>query len=382
MRKNDPLILAHYMPWFEAKPVSPRWGWHWTMNAFDPEQTKDGGARRIASHYYPRIGPYDSGDPALIEYHLLLMKRAGIDGIVVDWYGLSDLYDYPLIHRNTGALFKPAAQAGLKVAVCYEDQTIPRLVEQKRLAPDKRVEHARREMDWLRGHWFAEPAYLKIGGKPVLLSFGWGGLSEPEWEQVFDAPGKAPVYLSQHRRRTVAAGTFDWPAPKTWQAKLDTYYAGVKGAGHVSMPVAFPRFHDIYKEAKVQESYGSVPDDGGRTLIRTLERALKSGAPLVQIATWNDWGEGTVIEPSKEFGYRDLEAVQRLRRTLVDPGSAAHPGDLRLPERLWLLRARQARQPAIKGDLDRVARLLASAGGAAEARAVLARLEALPGGKR
>src|SRR5437879_3456638 len=26
-----PQILAHYMPWFESKPVSGHWGWHWTM---------------------------------------------------------------------------------------------------------------------------------------------------------------------------------------------------------------------------------------------------------------------------------------------------------------------------------------------------------------
>jgi hypothetical protein len=30
---------------------------------------------------------------------------------------------------------------------------------------------------------------------------------------------------------------------------------------------------------------------------------------IIQIATWNDWGEGTVVEPSREFGYRDLELV-------------------------------------------------------------------------
>jgi hypothetical protein len=24
------LILAHYLPWFEGRPESSRWGWHWT----------------------------------------------------------------------------------------------------------------------------------------------------------------------------------------------------------------------------------------------------------------------------------------------------------------------------------------------------------------
>jgi hypothetical protein len=64
------LILAHYMPWYEAKPASSFWGWHWTMNHFDPEKMTDG-RREVASHFYPLIGPYDSGDPHVLEYHLL-----------------------------------------------------------------------------------------------------------------------------------------------------------------------------------------------------------------------------------------------------------------------------------------------------------------------
>ncbi|MDQ2973905.1 MAG: hypothetical protein M3R69_00680, partial [Acidobacteriota bacterium] len=80
------------------------------------------------------IGPYDSGDPAVIEYHLLLMKLAGIDGIIVDWYGLSNFNDYLAIHRNTTGLFESAAKIGLLFGICYEDQTITKLVAAGRLS--------------------------------------------------------------------------------------------------------------------------------------------------------------------------------------------------------------------------------------------------------
>jgi hypothetical protein len=33
------LVLAHYMPWYESPPQSPRYGWHWTMNHFDPSKS-------------------------------------------------------------------------------------------------------------------------------------------------------------------------------------------------------------------------------------------------------------------------------------------------------------------------------------------------------
>jgi hypothetical protein len=369
---KQPLILAHYMPWFEAKPAGRRWGWHWTMNAFNPQEI-NGGQRSIASHYYPLIGPYDSGDPAVIEYHLLLMKLAGIHGVIVDWYGLSDFFDYPTIHRNTGALLESAAKIELLVGICYEDQTITKLVEAGRVSPGDHVTHARREMEWLRANWFTKTAYLRLNGKPVLLSFGSEGLTDDEWAQVFNATEDVPLYLSEHRRRSVAAGTFDWPRPQFGLGGLDTYYQSVEGEP-VFMPVAFPRFHDIYKEGKATKSYPRIPDDRGRTFMLTFERALNSGAPLVQIATWNDWGEGTVVEPSKEFGYRDLEIIQRSRRKL-DTDFGAKPEDLRLPHRLWLLRGQQARQPHLRSKLDDIAHLLAS-GNIPGARSALKRIEA------
>lgn len=61
---------------------------------------------------------------------------------------------------------------------------------------------------------------------------------------------------------------------------------------------------------------------------------------MVQIATWNDWGEGTGIEPTVEFGNRDLLTIQRLR-----PGRGRTPAALAKLSRISaLLRAGKARE--------------------------------------
>lgn len=370
-----PLILVHYMPWFSARPSSEGWGWHWSMNAFDPEKTTDG-KRSIASHYYPLIGPYDSGDPTVIEYHLLLMKLAGIDGLIVDWYGLENHFDYRDLHRNSTALLQMAEKLGLRFGICCEDQTIPQLVAANKLPAANRAQHATQEIEWLRKNWFVSPAYLKLDGKPVLLSFGHNGLSDGEWEQVLTATRGPLLYLSEHRRRSTADGAFDWPVPQEGFAALDRFYAQSNG-WPVAMPVAFPRFHDIYAEAKVHASWGRIADDGGQTFVRTLRRALQSGAPLVQIATWNDWGEGTIIEPSQAFRYRDLETLQRLRRNTIDPRFSFQPDDLRLIHRLFLLRHKAGQPFQTRRELDKIAQLLA-AGSLSKARTALDRLESAP----
>jgi hypothetical protein len=363
------------MPWFEAKPIHKQWSWHWTMNVFDPDRMQSG-RREIAAHYYPQIGPYDSGDPAVIEYQLLSMKLAGIDGIIVPWSGLTDLYDYPMIHRHTQALHTQVTKLGMSFAICYEDQTIPKLVMAGRLKQGDRVSHARREIEWMREKWFGSASYLKLAGRPVLLSFGQSGLTDAEWTEVLSSLREPPVYVSLHHRRTAALGAFDWPLPRDSLKAVERFYSEAKAQGWgLAIPVAFPRFHDIYAEAKVHASWGRVDDDQGRTFATTLERALRSGALFVQIATWNDWGEGTVVEPSLEFGDRDLKTIQEFRRRFVDAKFAATPDDLSLPLRLLKLRRTLSLQREVAAQPDQVALWLAT-GETAKARDAMRRLEA------
>jgi hypothetical protein len=369
---RSPRVFVHYMPWFMARPYSQIWGWHWTMNTFDPEG-RNGSRATLASHYHPIIGPYDSGDPDVLEYHALLMKLAGVDGVIIDWYGTVDFLDYGFNQRNCKRFVDQAVKTGLEFAVCYEDQTIPNLVRAGRLKAGSRVSHARSEIAWLREHWFSQPSYLRINGQPVLLSFGQDGLSDSEWETI---TGERPVtfsYLSEHRRRKAAAGAFDWPSPRAGK-KAQEEFAKQAAQWPVAMAVAYPRFHDIYEEAKVHPSWGKIDDDDGKTFEVTLEKALRGGLPLVQICTWNDWGEGTMIEPSTEFGHRDLEVIQRLRRQIIQPGFENNPDDLRVPHRLFKLRKAANGNQILNQKLDQMVHLI-SKGSNKAARESLGSLE-------
>lgn len=323
------LVLAHYMPWYTAKPFSDHWGWHWTMNHFDPKKENDG-KRQIASKFYPLIGPYDSGDPDVLEYHLLLMKLAGIDGVIVDWYGLTDHRDYAILHRNTTRLLQQCERLKMKFVICYEDQTIPALVKGERISAEDRVSHATGEINWLGKYWFKSGAYVKLDGKPVLLSFGHAGLSGKEWNECLRKLDSPVAYFSQDIRRDGAIGGFGWPAPKVGLKQVDRFLQQ-SANWPARIPAAFPRFNDIYKQAEVSKGYPNLPDNDGRTLTDTLTKAIHSKALIIQIATWNDWGEGTQIEPSSEHGYRDLQLIRRILRN--EPPDFK-PKDFLVPKRV------------------------------------------------
>jgi hypothetical protein len=373
------LILAHYMPWFASKPVSGRWGWHWTMNHFDPDRSGRQGRRDIAARDYPLIGPYDSSDPDVLEYHALLMRLAGIDGVVVDWYGSEDVNDYAMIHRRTKRLFEVLARRGLKFAVCYEDRVLRLMAERGQWSPIQVVQHASAHLRFCAEHWFHRPSYVTVDGKPLLLVFGPEYLSAPLWRAALAALRPAPAFFTLHERRDPAVGAFAWPP--MWAAEngvltakaLDGYLDRFAQQDGTKIGCAFPGFDDIYKEAGIEPLHRYLDSRGGKTFDHTLNRALAVGGPVVQIATWNDFGEATTVEPARGYEYRYLETIQAARRGLQEEAFPYHADDLRLPLRIYELRKRTGRPGPEAEALDEVINLLHSG----DARGAAARLEAL-----
>jgi hypothetical protein len=350
-----PLVMAHYMPWYESKPVSGHWGWHWTMSHFDPDSRDGDGRQWLASRYRPMIGAYDSSDPDTIECQTLQMKVAGIDGVLIDWYGTKDLNDYAILNRNSKRMIDACSKTGLKFSIVLEDQVVPQLVKAGKSSPEEFAESA---LSWLKADWFKRADYLRWNGKPVLMMFGPQFYKDSDLVTLF---GSGPALITLLGKRGPAVGAFGWPEPqvgndKSW-VQLSSFYERAK-KWPVSVPVAYPRFEDIYKQANVGPGYGEIRDEGGETFKKSLAMATNSGSPFLQVATWNDWGEGTQIEPSVEFGYRDLEVLQSLRRR-QDSSFPFHPADLRLPAEIY--RLRKSRAASAKLD-EAVKQLLAGQG--------------------
>lgn len=347
-------VMAYYMAWYAAKPFDSEWGWHWTMDHFNPDKITTSGEKEIASWYYPLIGPYDSADPTVLEYHVLLMKLAGISGVIVDWYGSTDYYDYASVNRNTAKLFEYTRRAGLKFAICYEDQTIQRLIEGRRLTADDTILHAQQEMLYLQTNFFCDPSYFRLNGKPLLENFGpQYFLVSSNWDEIFSVlePSNRPAFFTEDNRLAAGLGAFDWPPmwlsqqPGTGgvlsEASLKSYLSGFENKSAewpAFISSAFPRFHDIYQRAGTRNYWGYLGDRNGETLRETLNRALTNNSAFIQIVTWNDFGEGTTIEPTKEYGFRDLYLIQDLCRQKFDPGHYFPTNDLSLALRFYHLR--------------------------------------------
>ncbi|MFD1631208.1 glycoside hydrolase family 71/99-like protein [Pseudopedobacter beijingensis] len=308
----DKKVYVHLMPWFEDKTTNDqagKWGQHWTMANKNPDITDGNGIRQIAAHYYPLTGPYASGDPDIIEYQLLLMKLSGIDGVVIDWPGITKLYDYPLLVRNTEKFIELIGKVGLNFAIVYEDQNINIAFDNKVIT--NKIGAAQGDMTYMETKYFKNSNYIKIDGKPLLLVFGPQTFqSESEWTQVFAPLNTKPAFFTlwneSNEAGKNASGEFAW-VYKNHLDDLNGFYS--KTYSGIKISSAYPGFHAFYQEG----GWGTNPfkiDVSLQTFSQTLDLALQSNAPYMQLVTWNDYGEGTMIEPTQQFQYGFLTILQ------------------------------------------------------------------------
>lgn len=310
-KTNEMKVYMHYMPWFQSKDKSGYWGSHWTMSNQNPEIIDQEGKRQIAAHYYPLIGPYDSRDPDVLEYHLLLMKYSGIDGVLIDWYGIHNVLDYRPNFNSSNLLIEKAEEIGISYAIVYEEYTAENVAKK---TSKTALQAAQEDVEYMASNYFNDASYIKIDDQPLLMTFGPRYFKqESQWNDIFSPLTKDIIFLPLwHHKNYVgktADGEFSWVDFNASLSDLNTFYNRKPYLNYL-MGSAYPRFHDFYAEGGWGTSYGRVYSNGGETLINTLNKAKEFDLDYLQLVTWNDFGEGTQIEPTAEDQYLFLEIIQ------------------------------------------------------------------------
>jgi len=304
-------IYVHLMPWFESKDYSGYWGGHWTMANKNPDVVDGSGRRQIAAYYYPLIGPYASADQDVIEYQLLLMKLSGVDGVLIDWPGTTNAFDYVRNRQNSEAVINKIGQVGLQFGVVYEDHNLILANVGDKLG------QGRADMSYLRDYYFNKAEYLKINNQPLLLDFGPQTFQNAnDWTNVFSVLPTKPYFLTLWYEHGEAGnnsqGEYAWiyQDGTPYLNHLSNFYQNATNYG-IKMGAVAPGFNAYYAEGGWGSNPFVINHNGTNTFKATLDLALNQGVQHIQLATWNDYGEGTMIEPTREFGYGFLTYLQQ-----------------------------------------------------------------------
>jgi hypothetical protein len=138
---------------------------------------------------------------------------------------------------------------------------------------------------------------------------------------VFESLNPKPCFLllwyASNQAGQNATGEYAWVYQNN--SHLDNFYTYQAPKFDVAFGGAYPGFHDFYAEGGWEEGMGwQIEHNGGETLEETLNKAGEADIDYLQLITWNDFGEGTMIEPTMEFGYTMLEKVQSFAEVSYD----------------------------------------------------------------
>jgi len=143
-------VLAFYYGWYGNPNVSDHW-LHWRGVDYVKQEI-------ASSTNWPKLGPYDCHNPAIIDQHMAWAKEAGITGFIVTWWYQGDFHD-----KGLPLILKVAEKHGLKITVYYE------VVKPR---DDPAVVTAVADLVYLLRAYGKHPAWLKVNGKPVIFVYG------------------------------------------------------------------------------------------------------------------------------------------------------------------------------------------------------------------
>ncbi|MFN8482521.1 MAG: endo-1,3-alpha-glucanase family glycosylhydrolase [Anaerolineae bacterium] len=286
---DGPLALAFYYAWYDDNT--------WT-------------ADQVPDFPTPR---YVSADRGTIERHVDQARGAGIDAFVQSWWGANNPTD-----ANFKTLLDVAKSRGFRSAVDFE-LTSPFIGGSQGAATEA--------LRYLIQTHTNHPAYLRWNGKPVIFFWRQNMLSPGAWAAIraavdpnhttlWIAEGTDASYLSQFDG--LHGYSVAWTGDPA--SALVRWSKTVRNAGDkIFVATAMPGYDDTH----IAGRGGRFSRDraGGAFYRETFRGAQASGADWVIITSFNEWPEGTYIEPSEAYG----DFYLKLTRDLIGQWKAGAP---------------------------------------------------------
>ena len=296
-------VLAFYYPWY-----SP-----WQFN-------------RAAMWDVP-VSPYESDSRATVERQVSEARSAGITGFISSWWGKDNRTD-----KNFATLLDVSKGTDFASTIYFETGA-PGLA-----SPPEIVAALRYVMSAYGSH----PNFARVGGKPAIFFWNpaaagsadtWRGIRaqvdpgrEWHWNVETDRPeGWLDVFDGVHLF-SAASWTADATATyKNLKAKVDAAAART-GSPKVWAAGVAPGWDNTRQDNPAKVSVGR---ENGGYYARRWEAAIASDPGAITITSWNEWGEGTAIEPGTSYGNLYLDLTRKYSeefRNRATAMSIAAPG--------------------------------------------------------
>jgi len=264
-----------YYPWY-GTPSHDGAFQHWQQNGSRPPL-------QIASAYFPARGIYSSADRVVVAAQMREIAGTGLDEAVVSWWGRGSPEDSRL-----GLTVAAARAAGLSVAAHVEPY------------PGRSATAVERDI-----------AYLRRFGITDVYVYGPDDVTAEEWATVNDdVEAPVRVFAQTGRVGRAAAGHFDGVYTYDILGWGGGTFRRICTQAHAAGLLCGPSVGPGYDARRASGDLRVKPRRFGATYDAMWHAALTSGADLVTLTSYNEWHEGTQIEPARfRRGYRSYEGA-------------------------------------------------------------------------
>jgi len=282
-QSGTPLVLAFYYTWFDENT------WNYATVPDLP------------------AAQYVSRDRGAMGRQIEQAQRAGIDAFLVAWYGPNG--DSNQTEPNLAALLDEAAVRNFRIGILFET-TSPFLNG----TGDATVALAH-ALNVHANH----PAFLRVDGRPVIFFWRPTLWSVDSWRAIRDQvdPARSAIWIAEGVDMSYQA-VFDGHHlySNTWSPPADLGYTNEKFARWTA---AASQQYGTHKRwvATVMPGYDDTRTgrgnafardrEGGAYYERSWQAAIASAPDWIVITSFNEWPEGTYIEPSVAYGERYLQ---------------------------------------------------------------------------
>jgi hypothetical protein len=252
---------------------------------------------------------YNSDNHKAIARQIDQAKGGGIDAFVLNWWGKGNRTE-----KNLKAMLDIAAQKGFRVSVDFDINSpfmggVGSYADNLRHLHSVHANHA---------------AYLRYQGRPVVFFYNVSRLSVDTWRSLRDQadPGHNALWIAEGvdlKYLSVFDGhhlySITWPnrvppsqTLSSWASKVRKYN-NQHGTSKLWVATVMPGYDD----RKVRPGNGFVRSrDGGQYYRQCWQAAIASKPHLVIINSFNEWPEGSYIEPSRAYGSQYLDLTREL----------------------------------------------------------------------
>jgi glycoprotein endo-alpha-1,2-mannosidase len=256
-------VAIFYYPWFSNPKVDGYWA-HWFRE-------EPGATPKLASRYYPARGLYSSSETAVTKTQIGELAATGVDTVIVSWWGYGSVED-----RRLPRIMTQARRYGLSVAIHQEPY------------PGRTPESTVSDINGLRANGITD--FYVYDAERDLASDWAVALSGLDGVRVF-----AHTNLVGWAKKAGFDGFYTYDV-RTWGgATFKRICTQARSVGILCAPSVGPGY-----DARLATDDPVVRErNDGKTYDAMWRAAVGAKADIVTLTSYNEWQEGTQIEPAR-----------------------------------------------------------------------------------